>query len=185
MATGPAKAKLYGLIPFLLAHIEMIVTRRSPPVDALRRFAGNEAAILPETFARAGAPSPVKAVDDIGGDAPCLKHKPRQRCGERSAFAIGTSDRCNFTAAVLRIRGHQPIRVFNCLITSEMVRPSARAENVKAMRCFRTGSARSSTSSIDGASRPSSNARARTASINDWLARGPGPQAISLSPSPS
>src|SRR5215218_2552967 len=52
------------------------------------------------SIACAVAPSPVKAVDDIGGDAPCLKHKPRQRCGERSAFAIGTSDRCNFTAAV-------------------------------------------------------------------------------------
>ena len=46
------------------------------------------------------------------------------------------------------------------------------------MRCLRTGSARSRTSSIDGASRPSSNARARTASISDWLARGLGPQAI-------
>ena len=33
-----------------------------------------------------------------------------------------------------------------------MVRPSARAENVSAMRCLSTGSARSSTSSIEGAS---------------------------------
>jgi len=63
--------------------------------------------------------------------------------------------------------GHQPIRVFNCLITSGMVRPSARAEKVSAMRCLRTGSARSSTSSIEGARRPSSSARARTASISD------------------
>ncbi len=52
------------------------------------------------------------------------------------------------------------------------------------MRCLRIGSARSSTSSIEGARRPSSSARARTASISDWLARGPGPQAISLSASP-
>ena len=35
-----------------------------------------------------------------------------------------------------------------------------------------------STSSIEGAKRPSSSARARTASISAWLARGPGPQAI-------
>ena len=34
------------------------------------------------------------------------------------------------------------------------------------------------TSSIDGASRPSMSALARTASIKAWLARGPGPQAI-------
>ena len=52
------------------------------------------------------------------------------------------------------------------------------------MRCLSTGSARSSTSSIEGASRPSSSARARTASISAWLARGDGPQAISLAASP-
>src|SRR5450755_283263 len=156
----------------------MVVTRRAPPVDALRRLAGNEAAVLPEAFAGAGAPAAVQAVDHVGGDAASFKHEPRQRCGERSAFAIGTSDCCDLLACVLGLCRHQPIRVFNCLMTSGMVRPSARAENVSAMRCLRTGSARSSTSSIDGARRPSSKALARTASISDWLARGPGPQAI-------
>jgi hypothetical protein len=32
-------------------------------------------------------------VDDVGGDAAGFKHETGQRCGERSAFAIGTSDR--------------------------------------------------------------------------------------------
>jgi hypothetical protein len=37
-------------------------------------------------------------VNDVGGDAAGFKHKARQRCGERSAFAIGTSDCCDFPA---------------------------------------------------------------------------------------
>src|SRR3984885_4366552 len=162
-------------LPFLLANVKMVVTRRTPPVDGLRRLARNEAAVLPEAFAGAGAPPAVQAVDHIGGDAASFKHEARQRCGERAAFAIGTSDCCDLPGCVLGLCRHQPIRVFNCRITSGMVWPSARAENVSAMRCLRTGSARSSTSSIDGARRPSSNARARTASIRAWLARGPGP----------
>ena len=58
------------------------------------------------------------------------------------------------------------------------------AAKLSAMRCFKIGSAKSTTSSIDGAKRPSSSARARTASISAWLARGLGPQAISLAVSP-
>ena len=58
-----------GSLPLLLADIEMIVARRAAPVDVLRRLAGNEAAVLPETLARAGAPSSMQAVDHIGGDA--------------------------------------------------------------------------------------------------------------------
>jgi len=42
----------------------------------------------------------------------------------------------------------------------------------------------SKTSSIEGESRPSIRARARAASISDWLARGLGPQEISLPSSP-
>src|SRR6202021_1528247 len=128
-------------LPFLLADIKMVVTRRTPPVDALRRLTRNEAAILPETFARAGAPPSMQAVNHVGGDAAGLKHKTRQRCGERSAFAIGTSNCCDLPGCELGLGGHQPIRVFNCPITSGMVRPSARAANVRAMRCLRTGSA--------------------------------------------
>ena len=67
------------------------------------------------------------------------------------------------------------------LITPVAVSPSARAANVSAMRCLSTGSASAMTSSTDGASRPSISALARTASISAWLARGPGPQAISRS----
>ena len=48
------------------------------------------------------------------------------------------------------------------------------------MRCCSTGSARAATSSSEGAKRPSISARARTASISAWLARGPGPQAMAL-----
>src|SRR5947209_8731573 len=152
-----------GRFPFLLSDIEMVVARRTAPVDVLRGLAGNEAAILPKAFPRAGAPPAMQAVNDIGGDTAGFKHEPRQRSGERSAFAIGASDRCDFLVRVPVLRGHQPIRAFNCRITSEIVRPSARAENVSAIRCFRIGSARSSTSSIEGARRPSSKARARTA----------------------
>lgn len=71
----------------------MIVARRAPPVDILRRLTGDEAAILPETFAGTGAAPAVQSVDDVGGDAAGFKHETGQRCGERSAFAIGTSDR--------------------------------------------------------------------------------------------
>src|SRR5690242_1503533 len=113
-------------LPFLLADIEMIVARRAPPVDILRRLARNEAAVLPETFAGAGAAPAMQAMDDVGCDAAGFKHETRQRCGERSAFAIGTSYRENLPCRVLTLCGHQPIRVFNCLITSGMVRPSAR-----------------------------------------------------------
>jgi hypothetical protein len=76
----------------------MIVARRAPPIDALRWLAGNEAAVLPETFSRAGAPPTVQTVNHVGGDAAGFKHKARQRCGERSAFAIGTSDCCDLPA---------------------------------------------------------------------------------------
>jgi hypothetical protein len=34
----------------------------------------------------------MQSVNDVGGDPPGFQHKARQRCGERSAFAIGTSD---------------------------------------------------------------------------------------------
>ena len=156
-----------GGFPFKLADIEMVVARRSAPIDILRRLARDEAAVLPEILAGAGAPPSVQTVNHVGRDAASLEHQARQRSGERAAFAIGTSDRQCLLRRVPVLCCHQPIRVFNCRITSGMVRPSARAWNVRAMRCFSTGSARSSTSSIDGARRPSISARARTASIRD------------------
>src|SRR5882757_384976 len=65
-------------------------------------------------------------------------------------------------------------------ITLAVVTPSARAEKFRAMRWRSTGPANATTSSVDGAKRPSNSARARAASIKAWLARGPGPQAIWL-----
>jgi hypothetical protein len=79
-------------LPFLLADIEMIVARRAAPVDVLRRLAGDEAALLPEAFAGAGATPAMQAMDDVGGDAAGFEHETGERSGERSAFAIGTSD---------------------------------------------------------------------------------------------
>src|SRR3974390_2758435 len=114
----------------------MIVARGTAPVDVLRWLARDEAAVLPEAFARARAPAAVQAVNDIGRDAASFQHKARQRRGERSAFAIGTSDCYDLPGCALVFCGHQPIRVFNCLITSGMVRPSARAVKVSAMRCL-------------------------------------------------
>ncbi|WP_436449786.1 hypothetical protein, partial [Enterococcus faecium] len=96
--------------------------------------AGDEAAVLPEILARAGAAAAVQAMDDVGRNTAGLKHQARQRRGERSAFAICTSDRQDLLVLVPVVSRHQPIRVFNCLITSGMVRPSARAEKVSAMR---------------------------------------------------
>src|SRR5258706_12092613 len=85
-------------LPFLHADIEMIVARRAPPVDILRRLAGNEAAVLPKGFSRARPPPSMQAVNDVGRDAARFKHKTRQRSGERSAFAIRTSDCCDLPA---------------------------------------------------------------------------------------
>ena len=79
-------------LPFLLADIEMIVARRAAPVDILRRLAGDEAPILPKALAGAGAAPAMQAMDDVGGDTAGFEHETGERSGERSAFAIGTSD---------------------------------------------------------------------------------------------
>ena len=81
-----------GGLPLLLTDIKMIVTRRAAPVDVLRRLAGDEAAVLPEALAGAGAAPAMQAMDDVGGDTAGFEHETGQRSGERSAFAIGTSD---------------------------------------------------------------------------------------------
>ena len=60
---GPDPDRVRGF-PFALAHIEMIVARRAPPVDVLRRLAGHEVAVLPEILAGAGAAAAVQAVND-------------------------------------------------------------------------------------------------------------------------
>ena len=124
----------------------------------------------------------MQAVDDGSGDAARFQDQPRHAGGERPAFADRSSNRrailiaCASGSTAIAY----PIRAFRRATTASMLSPSARAVKVSAMRCLSTGSARSSTSSIEGARRPSSSARARTASISAWLARGLGPQAISL-----
>src|SRR5690606_36611033 len=45
----PDPDRVRGL-PLLLADVQMIVARRAPPVYARSRFAGHEAAILPEVL---------------------------------------------------------------------------------------------------------------------------------------
>ncbi len=167
------------------AHRDGRHARRAPPVDVLRRLAGRRSGgIAGEIFAGTGAAPSVQAVDDVGGDTAGFEHQARQRSGERTAFAIGTSDRDDLLRCVPVVCGHQPIRAFNCLITSGIVRPSARAWNVSAMRCFNMGSARSSTSSTRAQGvRRSARVRARRAS-RIGLARGPGPQAMNLPVSP-
>jgi hypothetical protein len=70
----------------------MVVARRAPPVDAGGGLAGNEATVLPEVLARTGAAAAVQAMNHVSGDAAGFKNEARQRGGERTAFAIGTSD---------------------------------------------------------------------------------------------
>src|ERR1700744_1136894 len=98
----------------------MIVAGRTAPVDALRRLARDEAAVLPKTFAGAGAAAAMQAVDDVGGDAAGLEHETRQGSGERTAFTIGSSYCQDLPCLGLVGYRHQPIRVFNCRITSGM-----------------------------------------------------------------
>ncbi len=85
-AVGPEPDGVRGL-PLPLAHIEIVVARGAPPVDAAGFLAGDEAAELPEVLAGAGALSAMQAVDDGGGDLARLQNKPRQRGGERAACA--------------------------------------------------------------------------------------------------
>src|SRR5215472_8797386 len=167
--------------PFALAHVEMVVARGTAPINILSGFAGHEAAVLPEVLTRSGATTAVQAMNDRRRDTACLKNEPRHGVGELAA----TDGRLLYRAGLAVVRPclhHRdyPMRAFSRRITLGMVSPSARAAKVNAMRCLSTGSANSRTSSTDGAKRPSRRARARTASIKAWLARGPGPQAMSL-----
>src|SRR3954471_23066279 len=140
-------------LPFTLAHIQMIVARGAAPVDAVRWLAGNEAAVLPEIFARACAPAAMQAVDDGRCNAARFQDQPRHGGRKRAALSGRPVDRRDFLLVQCRIKRHSayPSRAFNRAITAWMVSPSARAAKVSAMRCFNTGSASSATSSIDGA----------------------------------
>ncbi len=96
--------------PFQFAHIKMIVAGRAAPIDARGRFARNEAAILPEVFAWAGAAATVQAVDDRGRNAPCFQHQPRHRGGERSACADCTTNCCDIWMCAFGFGRHPAIR---------------------------------------------------------------------------
>src|SRR5262249_19556397 len=80
-------------LPFLLAHVEMVVTRRAPPVDAGGRLAGDETAILPEILSRSGAAAAMQAMNDGCGDAPRLENQARRHSSERAALAGCTLNR--------------------------------------------------------------------------------------------
>ena len=71
----------------------MIVARRAPPVDVLRRFAGREVPVLPEILAGAGAPAAVQTVNDGRGNAARFQNQARNARGQLAALADGGGDR--------------------------------------------------------------------------------------------
>ena len=68
----------------------MIVTRGAPPIDRVGRLAVEEAAVLPEILAGAGAAAAVQAVNQRRGDAARFENEARHPHGKLLAFA----DRC-------------------------------------------------------------------------------------------
>ena len=80
--------------PFTFTHIDTVVTRRTTPVDACRRFTPYEGAELPECFTYAGAATPVHAVHDRGCDLfrrDDERRKPARKI-ERAALMAGMSN---------------------------------------------------------------------------------------------
>src|SRR5206468_7819581 len=82
-----------GRLPFALANIQMIVARGTAPIDAVRRFAGDEASILPKILARSGPAPAVKPVDHGRGDATRLQDPERHGGGERARSRRGAARR--------------------------------------------------------------------------------------------
>src|SRR6185437_4530766 len=155
-----------GSLPFRLADVEPHRFRALAPVDARYRIARLVLAELPERLASADAPPAVHALRHGGRDTLGLDQQRRQRRREL------------FGAVLERRFRHQRNGAIRRSMMAAMVTPSARATKLSAMRWRSTGRASATTSSTDGASLPSSSARARQASISAWLARGPGPQAM-------
>jgi hypothetical protein len=81
-------------LPFLLAHIKMVVARRAPPVHPRSGLARDKAAILPEILARTGAPPAMQAMDHRCRHAPGFENEARHAGGERTAFAGRSGDDC-------------------------------------------------------------------------------------------
>src|SRR5882757_5129635 len=100
-----------GGFPFAFTHIKMIVARRPPPIDIVRRLAVDESPVLPEIFARAGAAAAMQAVDDGRGDAARFQNETRNPRGELTAVADSRLYRL-----VLRLvaegLSHYPMRAF-------------------------------------------------------------------------
>src|SRR6476660_1868804 len=128
------------------------------------------AAELPEAFAHAGAAAAMHAQAHRGGQMVGLHHQGRQAGRQAIGFVLKRGE-----LAQTRLISKGQKRLWQSRsITPAVVAPSARAEKFSAMRWRSTGPASATTSSVEGARRPSSRARARTASIRAWLARGPG-----------
>jgi hypothetical protein len=89
----------------------MLVAGGAPPVDAARRLARQEAAVLPEIFARPGPLAAVQAVDDGGGDAARLEDQTRHGFRERAGLAARALRRLDLVLVrALLCRCHPTIR---------------------------------------------------------------------------
>jgi hypothetical protein len=86
-AIGPQPHGMRGL-PFLFAHVEMLVACRASPVHAARGLARQEAAVLPEVFSRPGSLTAVQPVDNGGGYAARLEDETRQGFRQRARLRI-------------------------------------------------------------------------------------------------
>src|SRR5262249_45568495 len=100
-----------GGLGFALAHVKMVVAGGAPPVDAARRLARQEAAVLPEILSRPGALAAVQPVDDGGGDAARLEDQARHGLRERAGLAARALRRLDLVLVrALLDRRHATIR---------------------------------------------------------------------------
>ena len=106
---GPQPDGVGGL-PFLLAHIEMVVAGRASPVDRGRRFAGNEGAELPEGLAAAAHPASVPAGQNRGGDAPRLDQKVGHAGGDPLRLSECPPNGCGLVHAPVAIQSSPSVR---------------------------------------------------------------------------
>src|SRR5215470_2234301 len=97
-------------LPFLLAHIEVLVASGAPPIDPARRLTPQEAAVLPEVLARAGTLAAVQSVDDGGGDAARLKDQARHALRERARLGARVQRRLDLLLVRSSLGRHPIIR---------------------------------------------------------------------------
>jgi hypothetical protein len=121
---------------------------------------------LPEGFAGASAAAAMGAMSHSVSNAQCLDEERRHARGQAVGLGfLGWKWLKNSLPRVGQDLNH-PSGSTSFATTSLISTFSERAAKVSAMRCLSTGSARSITSSMEGASRPSISAFARTASIS-------------------